>query len=212
MRTAVLCPTRGRREGLLRTHESLCRTSTHSTLIACVDEDDRDTYAGLDTEMFRLHFSYAPRVSIVDALNRAVQTFHGYDAYGYIVDDARFTNRWEDWLESVINDSPGRIVVASPEHNGGPWVNFPFVSRQWVKAAGWYACPDTLHFCWDTVAEMLGEATAIRFATKDEFFIEHDMLMAPDRPDMVEDAQSFLWWCVTDRKNTVRSLREAMAR
>lgn len=209
MRVAVLCPTRGRREGLLDTYRSLVETSTDAFLIACVDEDDRDTYKDIFEP--RLMFSYAPRTTIVGALNTAFNTFHSFDAYGYIVDDSRFkTKGWDKWLEEVLDSAPGRIILASPDHSGGEWVNFQFVSKEWVSALGWFACPDVNHYCWDTVAEMLGEATAIRWAKNSEFFIEHDMLFnAKSQEDFKPDCEKFLWWCVGGRREAVKRLKEA---
>lgn len=212
MKIAVLCPSRDNPVGAERAFLSMIETSQFTDMILCIDHDQEDLYATIPRND-RLKVLPGPRTDIVGSVNRAVSEFRGYDIYGLVVDDATFLTRaWDQWLAEAINSLPKRLGVVSAFHNLGGFVNFAYVSREWIDLLGWYACPDTQHFCWDTVLEMIGEATAIRYATESEFAIFHD---SHPRDEAVKvfclDAVQFLGWCVNKRRDTVTKIREAMA-
>jgi hypothetical protein len=101
--------------------------------------------------------------------------------------------------------------VVSAYHAHGPWVNFPYVSRDWIERVGWYACPQTHHYCWDTVMELLGEATRIDYAKQHDFEIEHDAIQDGSQiPAFEMDCVQFLSWVITTRREIVQKLRAAM--
>ncbi len=164
----------------------------------------------------RLLGSYLPQDSpgnIVAGLNHAVRRNPGFDVYGLIVGDAEFKSPgWEAYLEAEVARMPNGIGVVSAAHTAGTFVNFPFVTREWVDAVGWYACPDTVHFCWDSVIECLGEATHIAYATPAEMFIAHESVRN-ERLFTVftADALKFLGWFVNRRREIVSLLRAAQS-
>jgi len=196
----------------MRAYESVVSTSRDAVFVGCIDDDEWDNYVGIADDRERFQIFAAPRRSVVHLLNAAVKDFSEFDAYGLVVCDARIeTPGWEKWLASAFSAMPGGIGVASACHNVSDWVNFPFVTKQWTDALGWFACPETHHYMWDTVLELLGEATSIRRATKDEFFIHHDH-RPPSGPMLDKfclDGVQFLNWCLTKRPAAAKKLREA---
>jgi len=211
MSILVLCPTRDNPEGASRAFQTMLDNSSDAHMAMCIDVDQEGLY--LDLEHPRMLKSVAPRTDIVGSINAAADRFPGYDIYGMMTDDAVFnTSGWDVWTQGVFDSFPKRLGVVSPFHNGGAFVNFPYVSREWIDLVGWFACPETQHFCWDTVLEMLGEATAIRYATRDEFRLHHFV----DRNDktvpvFMMDCVQFLGWCVNRRRDLVLKIREAQA-
>ena len=210
MSVAVLCPTRDNTAGAERAYRSLLATSTEADMILCVDGDQLDLY-GHRMGGDRLRLFSKPRTSIVDLLNAAAEKYRGYDVYGLIVDDSVFVTRgWDTQVQGWVTGFKGGIGVVSAHHAAGPWVNFPYVSRRWIDTLGWYACPETHHFCWDTVSELLGDATSIVYAHEDEFSIHHDGLIQCSREAvMVHDTREFLDWCIDRRRWNIMKLREA---
>lgn len=209
MSVLVLCPTRDNPEAVKRTIQSMLETSSDAEMLLCVDSDQADLYAPACRP--RVSLFSKPLTDIVDLLNAAISG-HEADIYGLIVDDARFTTPgWDVWLETAIDGFPKRLGVVSASHNVGTFVNFPYVSREWIETVGWYACPTTQRFCWDTVLEMLGEATRIEYAPEDRFHIQHDL----ERNDkavqiFMTDAVQFLGWCVNERRSLVQKIRGEM--
>lgn len=209
-RIAVLCPSRDRPDAAMNAYRSMLRTSSRTDMILCVDSDQEGMYSHLTGE--RLLMSVQPRNSIVSALNSAASTFSGYVTYGLMVDDAEYTvPGWDEWVERTVSSFPARLGVVSAHHNAGSFVNFPYVSRQWIDLVGWYACTETNRFCWDTVMEMLGEATRIEYAGPEVFHIEHELLRNDETVKIfVMDAVQFLGWCVNGRKDVVQRIRNAI--
>lgn len=207
LKLAVIIPTKGNASGLQAAHASMLRTSKRAEMIACIDNNDRLTYNHVEGDRLKKYIGEPG--SIVSIVNAAVAMNPGYDVYGLLVDDARFNEPgWEDYVDRAILKHPGRIVVVSPAHTGGPWVNFPYVSKEWIAATGYFACEHMEHFCWDTVAEVLGTATAIERATNSEFFIQHDRLQRFPR-SLARDCEKFLWWCAAVMPESVDKLRKA---
>lgn len=207
MSVLVLCPSRDNPEGAERAFRSMVDTSEEPTMVLCIDDDQRGEYSGLSHPRLRIHSG--PRTDIVGSINATIVDEPGYGVYGMMTDDAVFkSGGWDSWVEGVVDSFPGRLGVVSPHHNGGPFVNFPYVSREWIDRVGWFACPETVHFCWDTVLEMLGEATQIRYATEQEFGLHHYV----DRNDktvpvFMMDCVQFLGWCVNRRREIIKSIR-----
>ena len=207
---AVLCPTRDGVGGTHKAYTSMLKTSESTTMIVCADDDQKDEYGVLDPAP-RMRFSYGPKADIVKAVNRGVAENPDFDAYGLIVDDAEFTApNWDVYVSRRLESFSGRIGVVSAAHTLGAFVNFGYVSKRWIDTLGWYACPDTQHYCWDTVLEMLGEATEIDYAPRETFYIQHNHVPKDKTlPVFMMDAVQFLGWCVNKRRETVMKLREA---
>lgn len=210
-RIAVLCPTRNRPDAAIDTYLSMVRTSTDADMILCVGSDQKEMYGHI-VEEDRLKMFYGSPENVVGRINAAISFYGEYGYYGTIVDDAKFiAPGWDVWVKDKIQEFPKRLGVASAHHNNGPWVNFPYVSKEWIGVVGWYACPHVLRFCWDTVAEILGDASSIAYATEDEFHINHEWLRGEDYVGASErDAKNFLVWCVTQRRDLMAKLKEAM--
>ena len=202
-------PTRDNPAGAERAFQSMLGPSDEAIMALCIDDDQEQVYAGLNHPRLAKHIG--PRTDIVGSINSAVRSMPNHSIYGMMTDDAVFRSAdWDVWTEAAFSQFPNRLGVVSPHHNGGPFVNFPYVSREWIDLVGWFACTETLHFCWDTVLEMLGEATQIRYASEIEFGLHHYV----DRNDktlpvFMMDCVQFLGWCVNRRRDLVNRIREA---
>lgn len=211
MSIVVLLPTRDNPDLAQRAYQTMLDTSSEPHMMLCIDDDQAEAYAHLGGKRMRKHFG--PRTDIVGSLNAAVRSHPEYTIYGQMTDDAVFlSDGWDSWTERAVDEFPGRLGVISPHHNGGRFVNFPYVSREWIETVGWFACPETLHFCWDTVLELLGEATCIRYAEPTEFGLHHYV----DRNDktvqvFLKDALQFLGWTVNRRRDILDKLRAEIA-
>jgi hypothetical protein len=206
-RIAVLCPTRDRVAGLHLLADSVARTSTLATVISCGDEDTEHLY-GQRPDIVQ-HF--VPRAAPANKANYLVAIEQDYDVYGVLPDDSFVAcPGWDHWLLATVAKFPGGIGVVSASHNGQHAVNFPFVTRRWIDTLGWLACPDTTNYCWDTILEMLGEATALVYAG-DNFVVHHENPDSKNVEPFTMDCVQFLHWCVTKRGDAVKRLREAMA-
>lgn len=207
MSVLVMIPSRDSPDKASQARDSVLRTS-RADVVICVDDDQIHDYHPLVGD--RTAVVSAPRTDIVGTLNAAVAKMANYQAYGLLVDDARLTiPGWDDYLLETIDQFPGRIGVVSAAHSVGAFLNFGYVSRAWIDTLGWYACPDTAHYCWDTVMELLGEATSIVYAPKDRFFIQHDLHRSDGSIQVFyKDCVQFLGWCVNGRRDLVARLRE----
>ena len=208
-RIAVLLPTKGNPDGAERVYRSMLVTSTDADLVLCLHDGSHHDYGHLSGDRLRKFFG--PQMSPARRVNAASEEVRGYEVYGMMVDDAEFrTPGWDEVTLRAFDGFPNGIGVVSPAHNVSGSVNFPYISRSWLDAIGWFACPDTLHYCWDTVLEILGESTNIKHMSADEFSIHHDHLWNPQAGDRFKmDAVQFLNWCVTKRCETTAKLREA---
>ena len=202
-RIAVLCPIRDRPDGLHRLADSVAATSTLATVIACGDEDTQHLYP-LRSDIV---YHFVPRATPAAKANHLVRVESGYDFYGVLPDDSTVMSPgWDLWLVEAFSRFPASIGVVNPKHNGKHAVNFPFVSRAWIDTLGWLACPDTTNYCWDTIIELLGEATVISHAD-DRFVVQHDNPESRNVEPFMMDCVQFLNWVVTKRADAVRSLR-----
>lgn len=184
---AVLCPTRDRPDGLRRMAGSVVGTSAKADVIFYADDDQYDLYHGIEKEdglRGRVRDWYGPRIGPVMSCNRLVEKFPEYSAYGMVTDDSVLTTPgWDSWALETISMFPNRVCVISPHHNQGNHVDMPFVTREWINATGWFACPTMYHYAWPTVTSLIGEMTAIVHAPAQSFNIDHDYVDGtyPDR-------------------------------
>lgn len=208
-RIAVICPSRDRPDGLKATYESMLDTSSKTTMIACIDLDQVNLYNEIK-EGRRLIVEYGKRDRVCALVNRAVQAHPMFDIYVMMIDDARYlTKGWDEWLLDTFSRFPKRIGVVSPAHDGGSFLAYPVVSREWIDVLGHFAPPGIHRFTWDTAIELLGEATRLVYAEPDEFFIKHRLDERADALQVfIEDSARFVIWCATERRELVRKLRE----
>jgi hypothetical protein len=192
--------------------ESFAATSTHAHLVAYIDEDQKDLYAGLTLpERVRTH--HGPHLGPIHAVNTLAHiNREPYRIYGMVPDDARFlSSGWDDYALAAIDAMPGRIAVMSPAHSNGDYVNMPFVTREWIELVGWVAYPHAYHFIWDTILEILGDSTgAMIYAPAQCFLFHHHTRPAANMDEYQSDAHSFLLWCVTERRRIVEKVRAAI--
>jgi hypothetical protein len=208
---ALLCPTRRPEEFAWMVQSVRETTKDRVQICAYIDRDDVHDYRaiiGKDRPKC-LQFYLGTRVGPTASLNRLARMFKP-DIMGVITDDATLISPdWDLWLQETIDGFPGRLGVVSARHYAGDWCNFPFISREMLDLLGWYAYPGTYHFAYDTVLELIGEATAMRHATSDEMLINHQNLscLNPDR--YRTDAEAFVTWCVQERRQQAMRIRTA---
>jgi hypothetical protein len=120
---------------------------------------------------------------------------------------------WDGWALDASDQFPNRICVISPYHNQGNHVDMPFVTREWIAATGWFACPDFHHHAWPIITGLIGEMTAIVHAPRQSFAVHH-----PAKVEMVseqtlhKDQQAFFTFVALKLPAVVDRVREAMAR
>lgn len=196
--------------------DSLIATSASAHVLCYVDNDQVDLYRNhCDWESLyggRLKLTFGPSIGPARSINVLVHGFKDYDIYGLITDDSEFaTPGWDEYLVGVFQSLPGRIGVVSPSHDQGPYVNWPYVSREWIDVVGFFAENTVYHFMWDTVIELLGETTRIVWANRDEFHIKHHQLppcTSASPRDFQSDASAFWGWILIHRASIVKRLRE----
>src|SRR5438034_1248354 len=98
-KVAVLCPTRGRPEGLRKMAQSV-RATSGADVYAYIDEDWEEEYVGIpEVERF-----VGPRVGPVRAVNRLVRKVPDYAAYGFLTDDTTvLTAGWDRWVLDAMS-------------------------------------------------------------------------------------------------------------
>src|SRR5712664_1471518 len=179
-RVAVLCPSRDNADGVCRLARNISATTNRSDLLIYADEDQFGDYhdkCSHETWQVRSKVTLVkgPRIGPVPAANDLVKFYPDYDLYGLIPDDATVkTPGWDEWCLSAVRMFPNRVGVISPAHSLGLHVDMPFVSNGWVKATGWFACPEMYHYAWPLLTGIIGEMTAILHAPETAFLVEHD--------------------------------------
>lgn len=217
MRTLVVCPSRNRPEFLATMVESILKTSKADVAVY-IDNDQVDLYrnsgilwGGRFGE--RLLIEIGPRIGPARAIDKLAMTHLDYDVFGLSTDDSIYKSPgWDKFTERAIREFDNRIGVVSAAHGGGPWVNFPYVSREWITTLGWYVCPGVTHYCWDTCIEILGDATNIVYATKKQFEIDHQAQPTQGIDRFALDGALFLGWCINQRPVAMKKLRAAMGK
>lgn len=211
MSIAVLCPTRGRPDTCSYMIRSVIDSSEAHVLIY-MDEDDETRPPLGSWNSPRVKVETGPRIGPVASCNRLVELYPDYDLYGIITDDSIVTTPgWDDWAEQVLRHAPGRICVISPHHSYGDHVDMPFVTKEWIKATGWYACPDCYHYSWPTVTGLIGEMSAIVHAPEHKFSITHDYIEGTYPERRSRDALAFYDFMSLKLPQVVERVRKAMS-
>ena len=206
-RICVLCPTRDRPDGFLRLAESIRKTSDKVDLWGYVDDDQVEMYGSVPRDMFYV----GPRCGPVESANKLARYQPGYDVYGLMTDDCVVeTSGWDQWLLDVVSKMPNKICVVSPYHNHGAHVDMPFVTKEWMKQTGWFACPYTYHYCWPIITGLIGEMTAIVHAPEDRFSINHDYVEGVNDDLRNKDYKAFFAFVSAFLQGVVDKMRLAM--
>lgn len=214
-RIAVLIPTRDRVDGLKRSAGSVMGTSTKADVLFYADDDQYDLYHGVekaDGLRGRIRDWYGPRIGPAPAANVLAQKFPEYSIYGMMTDDAVMTTPgWDEWALEVVAQFPNRICVISPSHNQGNHVDMPFVTNEWIKQTGWFACPTMYHYAWPTVTSLIGEMTGIVHAPKQCFHIDHDYVDGTYMERRNKDNTEFYDYVSLKMPEVVERIRAAMS-
>jgi len=217
---AVLCPTRDRPEKLRRLVQSILDTSVKVHVLAWIDDDQYNLYSSLPwakkfsdpyDPTVRIHFHYGHRCSVVEAMNNLAQLHREFRVYGMMPDDAMMkTPGWDRWMLAKFDAFPNDVGVVSPHHNYGDYIDMPFLSRAWIDAIGYFAYPHMFHYAWTLATGLLGEATNIVYATKDEMTILHDHVDSPNMAHYEGDCAKFFNHFMFNHRRLIDSLRAAM--
>src|SRR5262249_37332382 len=146
----------------------------------------------------RVRVIFGPRIGPVGVSNTIPHLYRDpRRIYGMIPDDSLFLSaQWDRYLIDAFEHMKGRIGVVSAAHSGGDYVNYPWVSREWIEVVGWYYYAPNFHHCGDSILEILGECTGTMvYAPAAKFFMHHDLLHEFNRDKMNDDAFNFLIWC-----------------
>ncbi len=214
----MVCPSRDKPMGLLRLVQAVIDTTNRADVIAYVDNDQKEIYedqvsAAPANVRSRLMLAFGDRVGPVASANSVVKEFVGYDIYGMIPDDAYpVTENWAEWCLAALEMFPNRVGVISPRHDHGDHVDMPFVSREWISATGWFACPQAYHFVWPVITGLIGEMTGIVHAPEQRFSICHRLDMPRNQAARSSDSEMFFSYVVNELMPTVHKVREAMGR
>jgi hypothetical protein len=223
-RVLTICPSRDRPGPLKRLIASFLKTSTHARLVVVIDSDQQEMYSERD---------YGERVSFVVkdppkagpiACYNGIWSCTPAEVYGALLDDCEFeTDGWDDYCLEARDRFPGRVGLISPWTNvkdpGGvvteemDYVQFMFITKEWGGALGYFAYPKCIHYCWDTVLEVLADSTSIERVPKEKFTISHHSLLSEStRLLLPHDTYEAIMFMATQRRQAISRLKKAMAR
>jgi len=188
--------------------DSVRKTSSKADIAVYIDDDQFDLYQDMSGAMPLI----GPRIGPVASLNKLVTLYPNYEAYGAATDDCTFiSNGWDEWVLKVSRNFPGEIGVIAPKLKGSDRMDFPWATRRWVEVVGWFAFPSAYHFYWDIFVELLGEATAIKYATDQEFLMLHDDAPTEEiNLKTATDARNVLPAIALERPKLIKRLKAAM--
>jgi hypothetical protein len=204
----VVCASRDRNIALQRMIDSVRKTSSKADIAVYIDDDQFDLYQDMSGAMPLI----GPRIGPVASLNKLVTLYPNYEAYGAATDDCTFiSNGWDEWVLKVSRNFPGEIGVIAPKLKGSDRMDFPWATRRWIEVVGWFAFPSAYHFYWDIFVELLGEATAIKYATDQEFLMLHDDAPTEEiNLKTATDARNVLPAIALERPKLIKRLKAAM--
>ena len=141
---SILIPTRGRREGLLRTISSareMANKPQDLEFVVYLDEDDAHTYDGIDG-IVRV---VGRRIVLSNMWNKCAKAAHG-DIFQQGNDDVVYrTLHWDLMVTDAFEKCPdGILLVHGNDGSGDSYASgrgdfgpHPFVSRRWVEVVGY---------------------------------------------------------------------------
>ena len=208
----ITCASRDRPQELLELAWTVINTSKRADLGVYIDSDQIHEYLdAYDWSPFegRIRWNVDKRIGPVAANNYLYEKHkHEYRIFGTTPDDSRFqTKGWDDYVIETFDKFVGRLGVVSPATNDGDYCTHPYVSSEWIEEVGFYAFPQGFAFVWDTVIEMLGEATQLEYAPADKFLMFHQALESDNSHLLRTDEHAFLSWCAVGRRAIVKRIR-----
>lgn len=140
---SVLLPTRGRKETLLRSLESLVSTArlpSRIELLLGLDEDDKEVMEYIKSDIAPLlkKYNVECRANVFkplgyENLHTYVNTLAGHSNGEWLFfwnDDAVMNSEgWDDIIRSY--DGQFKLLAPTDNHNGHPYAIFPIVPRDW---------------------------------------------------------------------------------
>jgi len=212
---AVVCPTRGRPERVVKMVASVLEYSQADVLLYVDKDDVPSTRLRFDSE--RVVLMIGEPQGRGRAVNALCDTFRQYRGYLVVSDDIVFTRPgWDVELEQGLDTFSNDIGLVhlkgsdTLQAEGQPWVNWACVSRNWLDTLGWFNYPELEHFCQDTVLQILAESLG-RIHHVPQVALHHACIDHPQmRERMMADAERFLWFCAKDFALCLRRLKAAM--
>jgi hypothetical protein len=223
-RVLTICPSRDRPGPLKRLIASFLKTSTHAKLVVVIDSDQQEMYSERDYgERVSFLVKDPPKAGPISCYN-AVWSSTPAEVYGALLDDCEFeTDGWDDYCLEARYRFPGKVGLISPWTNVKDpsgvvteemdYVQFMFITREWGGALGYFAYPKCIHYCWDTVLEVLADSTSIERVPKEKFTISHHSLLSEStRLLLPHDTYEAIMFMATQRRQAIARLKKAMAR
>ena len=113
-------------------------------------------------------------------MNAIVRANPGYDLYGMLPDDSvLLVPGWDKAMFDTAKGFPGYVGVVDVQHEGRIedggvwWTDTPFVTSEWIKRVGWFACPRFSHWCWPIITGAIGAATTMVRLPADKMNVHH---------------------------------------
>ena len=157
----TIIPVRGRREQAERVLKSFTETTDNSDLIFILDEDDTETYEGMDwgpaTTVVLERQSISPKFNAV-----AIPAAEKYDVLMASGDDNVFrTPHWDTIMLKVLADMGGTGWVYPDVVRRNDIPEIWMASSDLVKALGWFTSPTQAHYYTDNIIAELGKRTGL---------------------------------------------------
>lgn len=208
-RVAILCPSRDRPKDVAELLRGVIQTAPDTQLFVYIDRDQRDLYQWCFHEGApkQLSMTVGERVGPCAATNYLLKNNPGYDAYGMFCDDCRVTvSGWDRFVLNTLDY--GYLSVAAA--HGTQAVDFPFLSKKWVDALGWYCHPSLYHWGWDAVLAALGVASGkMMQALPSQFWFDHDVGQSMNRDRYPSDVIRLYEYFCNHFAHDLKRLREA---
>jgi len=209
-RLAILCPTRARPKDLAHILRCVMQTAPETQLLSYIDKDQRQLYgwAFHPSAPKQLTVTVGERIGPCAAANYLLRNNPAYEAYGMFCDDCRPTvSGWDRFVLDTLD--PSKVGGVAPAHATSN-VDFPFLSKAWVDALGWYCHPSLYHWGWDALLGALGAATGKMIqATAGQFWYDHDVQQSMNRDRYPSDVIRLYEYFSNHFAHDLRRLRDA---
>lgn len=158
----VMVPIRGRRKLAERMLASFTETTTEADLVFIMDDDDKDTYDGMDWSLANV-VVMAERLPIGPKFNNVALTFADqYDAMLGCGDDHIFrTPGWDMRMRETLEAHGGTGWVSPDDKRRYDIPEISLVSTDIVRALGWFNSPTQSHYYADNIVADLGRRTEL---------------------------------------------------
>lgn len=222
-RSVIFVPSRNRPQRFVTAVSSILQHTSHSDIIACLDEDDHFLYP----RMQGVQYAIGPKpikLGLNEKLNRMARNYmNDYDYILWAADDTVVcTPNWDEKLIAAIKKVPMGISYPDDviQREKLPSNGTCFDSSI-VKALGYLAPPKLLHLYIDDFWKLLGDSLeTLRYCpdvvVKHEHFIvdksKFDFLYQETNSQerFMLDEQTFIEYQLVDFGNNVKKLKEAI--